>query len=198
LPYFKAMKRFFLVRLVILGNKVLSSMRIISLNTALLLTPAMLLSNLAWAGDSSSLEARIHSLEARLVALEKRLASNEQATEAAQIMAVSSGAGLTGGNSLANSAALDIMANSAWRNLRWTRPVQWQGVVPGVSEEKVIEFLGKPPRSVKSLKPRVDYVFYYETSLGDQSNALSGRISFRDGMVIAVRKPNFQAKEIAQ
>jgi hypothetical protein len=65
-------------------------------------------------------------------------------------------------------------------------------------EAKVIEFLGKPPRSVKSLKPRVDRVFYYETSLADQSNALSGRISFRDGKVIAVRKPNFQAKEIAQ
>ncbi|NCG08854.1 MAG: hypothetical protein GWO81_04720 [Verrucomicrobia bacterium] len=173
-------------------------MRINPINTVLLLTPFVLLCSAMRADDTPSLQARISNLEARLVALEERLATNEQATEAAQIMAVSNGAGLTGGNSLANSAALDIMANSAWRNLRWTRPVQWQGVVPGISEEKVIEFLGKPPRSVKSLKPRVDYVFYYETSLGDQNNALSGRISFRDGMVIAVRKPNFQAKEIVQ
>ena len=173
-------------------------MRIIPINTALLISLAMLNCNSAWAGDTASLEARILDLEARLVKLEQRLATNEQATEAAQIMAVSNGSGLTGGNSLVNNAALDIMANSAWRNLRWTRPVQWQGVVPGITEAKVIEFLGKPPRSVKSLKPRVDYVFYYETSIGDQSSALSGRISFKDGKVIAVRKPNFQAKESAQ
>ncbi|MGB0290328.1 MAG: ABC transporter C-terminal domain-containing protein [Opitutales bacterium] len=153
----------------------------------------MLLSTAAGAGDSS-LEARITSLEGRLAALEQRLATNEKATETAQIMAVSGGVG----NSLSNNAALDIMANSAWRNLRWTRPVQWQGVVPGISEAEVIQFLGEPPRSVKSLKPRVDKVFYYETSLGDQNNALSGRISFRDGKVIEVRKPNFQAKETAQ
>lgn len=169
-------------------------MRISPINTALLLTPALLLSTAVGAGDSPSLEARITSLEGRLAALEQRLATNEKATETAQIMAVSGGVG----NSLSNSAALDIMANSAWRNLRWTRPVQWQGVVPGITEAEVIQFLGEPPRSVKSLKPRVDKVFYYETSLGDQSNALSGRISFREGKVIEVRKPNFQTKETAQ
>jgi hypothetical protein len=91
--------------------------------------------------------------------------------------------------------ALDIMANSAWRNLRWTRSQQWTGVKAGVSEGTVIELLGKPPRSVKSLKPRIDKVFYYETSLGDQSSALSGAISFRDGIVVTVRPPNFQAQE---
>ena len=185
--------RFFLVRREFLGNKLLTFMRISPINTALLITPALLLSTTAGAGDSPSLEARISSLEGRLAVLEQRLASNEQATETAQILAVSGGVA----NSLSNTAAFDIMANSAWRNLRWTRPVQWQGVIPGITEAEVIEFLGEPPRSVKSLKPRVDKVFYYETSLGDQSSALSGKISFRDGMVIAVRKPNFQTKEIA-
>ncbi|CAI8339169.1 MAG: Uncharacterised protein [Opitutia bacterium UBA7350] len=169
-------------------------MRINLINTALLMSTTLFLSNAMGMGDSPALEARLTSLEARLAVLEQRLAANEKATETAQILAVSGGVE----DSLSNAAAFDIMANSAWRNLRWTRPVQWQGVNTGTSEEKVIELLGKPPRSVKSLKPRVDKVFYYETSLGDQKNYLSGRISFRDGMVIAVKKPNFQAKESVQ
>jgi hypothetical protein len=173
-------------------------MRIKPINVVTILSLATLITQTAWADDATALEARLISLEARLVALESRIASNERATESAQIMAVSGGANRSLSGSLANRAALDIMADSAWRNLRWTRAVQWQGVVPGVSEAKVIEFLGKPPRSVKSLKPRVDRVFYYETSLADQKNALSGRITFKDGTVVAVRKPNFQAKEIVQ
>lgn len=177
-----------------MSKKAPSYMRINLINTALLLSPALLLCNAAGAGDAPSLEARITSLEGRLAVLEQRLVANEKATETAQILAVSGGVD----DSLSNTAAFDIMAKSAWRNLRWTRPTQWQGVTMGVSEEKVVELLGKPPRSVKSLKPRVDKVFYYETSLGDQKNAMSGQISFRDGMVIAVKKPNFQAKESVQ
>jgi len=50
-----------------------------------------------------------------------------------------------------------------------------------------------PPRSLDSLKPRVDKVFWYETSLRDRTNALKGKISFKDGKVVAIKKPNFQA-----
>ena len=84
------------------------------------------------------------------------------------------------------------MANSAWRKLRWTQPEQWEAVRPGISADAVIDALGKPPRSVKLLKPRVDEVFFYETSLGDRNNALRGKVSFRKGQVITVQKPNFQ------
>jgi len=61
----------------------------------------------------------------------------------------------------------------------------------------VIELLGSPPRSVKSLKPRVDKVIYYETSIRDSSNSLRGKISFKDGIVIAVQKPNFKSLKLA-
>jgi hypothetical protein len=145
---------------------------------------------------SSDMAARMAAMEARIMELESRLESAEEETEAAKreskeakVMAASGGAqnpGILGG------ASLDILASSAWRNLRWTQPEQWDGIRQGITEEEVIEALGAPPRSVKSLKPRVDEVFYYETSLRDSSNVLKGRVSFRDGKVIAFQKPDFK------
>ena len=93
---------------------------------------------------------------------------------------------------LGNTATYDILANSAWHNLRWTQEAQWEAVRPGVYVETVIDALGAPPRSVDSLKPRVDEVFYYETSIRADPNALRGKVSFRDGQVLTVQKPNFQ------
>ena len=138
---------------------------------------------------------RIARLEKRLMELEQRLESQEQETKEVKTLAASSAAegSQAGKNFSGNPLALDIMANSAWRNLRWTQKEQWAGVKKGISEEKVIELLGPPPRSLDSLKPRVDKVFWYETSLRDRSNALKGKISFKDGKVYAVKKPNFQA-----
>jgi len=137
---------------------------------------------------------RIAQLEERLAQLENRLAQTEQQTKEVQVLASSAAASGSGGGSiLGNQATFDILAGSAWRKLRWTQAQQWERVVKGATRERVIESLGKPPRSVKSLKPRVDEVFYYETSLGDQKSALSGTVSFRKGKVIAVRKPTFQA-----
>ena len=129
--------------------------------------------------------------EARIAELETRLADAEQETKEVKALAA------TGGNVpssaiLGGGAAFDIMANSAWRKLRWTQPEQWEAVRPGVSLETVIDALGPPPRSVKSLKPRVDKVFYYETSIRDKGNSLRGQISFRKGQVLTVQKPNFQ------
>ncbi len=146
------------------------------------------------AAQPSSDAERIARLEARLADLEARLADNEQETKEVKVLAAN-GAGAAGNSSsiLGNAATIDILANSAWRNLRWTQEEQWVGVRKGVSEEKVIELLGAPPRTVKSLKPRVDLVYYYETSLRDHANALKGKISFKDGKVTAVSKPNFQA-----
>lgn len=139
--------------------------------------------------------ARIAQLEQRLLELERRLASQEQETKEVKVMAASgaANAGQAGSTFTGNPMALDIMANSAWRNLRWTEEAQWAGIRKGISEEEVIELLGAPPRSLDSLKPRVDKVFWYETSLRDRSNSLRGKISFKDGKVIAIKKPNFQA-----
>lgn len=139
---------------------------------------------------------RMARMEKRLAELEARLADQEQETKEVKTLAGSSaarGGGQSDGTFSGNPLALDIMANSAWRNLRWTQEEQWAGIRKGISQEKVIELLGSPPRSLDSLKPRVDKVFWYETSLRDRSTALRGKISFKDGKVIAIKKPNFQA-----
>ena len=149
------------------------------------------------AAESGSDADRIARLEQRLIELEARLADTEQETKEVKVLASSAAA--TGGNPsiLGNQATFDILANSAWRNLRWTQEEQWEEIVRGVSEEKVVELLGSPPRSVKSLKPRVDLVYYYETSIRDRSNSMRGKISFKDGAVISVQKPNFNATKSA-
>ncbi len=129
--------------------------------------------------------------EARIVELEARLAEAEQETKEVKVLAANSNAGASSSHILGNTATYDILANSAWRNLRWTNEEQWVDVRPGISMEKVIELLGSPPRSVDSVKPRVDEVFYYETSIRDRTNALRGKVSFRKGKVLTVEKPNF-------
>jgi uncharacterized coiled-coil protein SlyX len=134
--------------------------------------------------------------EARIVELEARLADAEQETKEVKVLAASSAS--NDSSLLGNQATFDILANSAWRNLRWTEEDQWAEVRPGVSMSKVIEYLGSPPRSVDSLKPRVDEVFYYETSIRDDGNALRGKVSFRKGKVLTVEKPNFKANKAAQ
>jgi len=140
---------------------------------------------------------KLDRLERRLAELEARLAEQEQETKEVKTLASSTVASAStgGGNRsvLGNALTFDILADSAWRNLRWTQEEQWAGIRKGVSEEKVIELLGNPPRSLDSLKPRVDKVFWYETSLRSSSDALRGKISFRDGKVIYFDKPDFQA-----
>ncbi|MFO8027577.1 MAG: hypothetical protein R6U56_07925 [Opitutales bacterium] len=153
-----------------------------------------------WANADADADAdadaeRMARMEKRLAELEERLESQEEESKEAKALADSRAAegARSNGEFTGNPLALDIMANSAWRNLRWTREEQWAEVRKGVSKEKVIELLGSPPRSLDSLKPRVDEVFWYETSLRDRSSALKGKISFKDGKVIAVKKPDFQA-----
>jgi hypothetical protein len=142
---------------------------------------------------------RIARLEQRLLQLEQRLAETEQETKEVKVLASSAAA--TGGNNasiLGNAATFDILAGSAWRNLRWTQEEQWEGIKRGITEEKVIELLGYPPRSLDSLKPRIDKVFWYETSLRDTSSSMRGKISFKDGRVVAIEKPNFSAAPALQ
>jgi len=146
-----------------------------------------------FANNGASEAERIAQLEQRVLALEKRLASAEQETKEVKVLAstASSMEGNQRASALGNTAAFDILAGSAWRNLRWTQAEQWEGIKRGTTEEEVIELLGYPPRSVDSLKPRVDRVFWYETSLRDRSTGMRGKISFKDGRVISFQKPDF-------
>jgi len=142
---------------------------------------------------------RIARLEQRLLALESRLAEQEQETKEVKVLATTSAA--TGGESGSihgNAATFDILAGSAWRNLRWTQEEQWEGIRKGLTEEQVIELLGYPPRSLDSLKPRIDKVYWYETSLRDQSSGLRGKVSFKKGRVVSFSKPDFSVKPAAQ
>jgi hypothetical protein len=166
-------------------------MRIISLNTYAVALLAPVLFAPLCAADADAATDRMAQLEARLIAMEARLAEAEQETKEVKALAATGG-NVPSSSVLGRGAAFDIMANSAWRNLRWTQPEQWETIRPGVSEETVIDALGRPPRSVKSLKPRVDKVFYYETSIRDKSNSLRGQISFYKGQVKTIQKPNFQ------
>ncbi|MDQ8193590.1 hypothetical protein QEH59_04090 [Coraliomargarita sp. SDUM461004] len=140
---------------------------------------------------------RIARLEQRLLQLEQRLAETEQETKEVKVLASSAAA--SGGNNasiLGNQATFDILAGSAWRNLRWTQEEQWEGVRPGVTEAKVVELLGYPPRSVDSMKPRVDKVYWYETSIRDRSSGMRGKVSFKKGKVISVQKPDFSQVDL--
>lgn len=148
---------------------------------------------------------RIARLELRLLELEQRLADTEQETQEVKVLASSSSATVassrnsgSSASSSRNDATAGIVAGNAWRNLRWTRAEQWEGVKRGVTEEKVIELLGYPPRSLDSLKPRIDKVYWYETSLRDVTSGMSGKISFKKGRVVSVELPDFSRMSIPQ
>ena len=141
------------------------------------------------AASEEEMAAKLALMEKRLAQLESRLSANEQKTKEVKVLAANSGSNANRGI-LGSGATLDILSNSAWRNLRWTQEDQWKTVVKGATLEQVIDALGKPPRTVKSLRPQVDLVYFYETSIGDK-HGLHGKVSFRKDKVIAVIKPDF-------
>jgi hypothetical protein len=140
------------------------------------------------AASEEEMAAKLALMEKRLAQLESRLSDNEQKTKEVKVLAANSSASNRG--ILGGGATLDILSNSAWRNLRWTQEDQWKTVVKGATLEQVTDALGKPPRTVKSLRPQVDLVYFYETSIGDK-HGLNGKVSFRKDKVIAVIKPDF-------
>ena len=141
------------------------------------------------AASEEEMAAKLALMEKRLAQLESRLSDNEQKTKEVKVLAANSGSNANRGI-LGSGATLDILSNSAWRNLRWTQEDQWKTVVKGATLEQVNDALGKPPRTVKSLRPQVDLVYFYETSIGDK-HGLNGKVSFRKDKVIAVIKPDF-------
>jgi hypothetical protein len=174
-------------------------MRIRSINISVFAAIAVVMALPLQSTFADAEAERIARLEQRLLALEQRLAETEQETKEVKVLASSAAA--TGGKNtsiLGNAATFDILAGSAWRNLRWTQEEQWEGVKRGVTEEEVIELLGYPPRSLDSLKPRVDKVYWYEASLRDRSSSIRGKVSFKKGRVVAVEKPNFSTASAVQ
>jgi len=141
------------------------------------------------AASEEEMAAKLALMEKRLAQLESRLSDNEQKTKEVKVLAANSGSNANRGI-LGSGATLDILSNSAWRNLRWTQEDQWKTVVKGATLEQVTDALGKPPRTIKSLRPQVDLVYFYETSIGDK-HGLNGKVSFRKDKVIAVIKPDF-------
>lgn len=170
----------------------LSSRRVSPLVAALFC--ASIVTSSLVAATEAEMAAKMALLEKRLAELESRLAENEQETKEVKVLAANAttAAGAANAGILGNAATFDILANSAWRNLRWTHEEQWADIRKGSTIEEVEAALGSPPRTVESLKPRVDLVYYYETSIRDQANGLRGKISFKKGKVIAVTKPNFR------
>lgn len=149
------------------------------------------------AGSEEEMAAKMALLEKRLAELESRLAENEQETKEVKVLAANSttDSGAANPGILGNAMTYDILANSAWRNLRWTQEEQWEGIRKGITVEEVEAILGHPPRTVESLKPRIDLVYYYETSIRDRANSLRGKVSFNKGVVIAVTKPDFRKNQ---
>ena len=140
------------------------------------------------AASEEEMAAKLALMEKRLAQLESRLSDNEQKTKEVKVLAASSNA--SNRAVLGGGATAEILSNSAWRNLRWTQEDQWKTVVKGATIEQVTDALGKPPRTVKSLRPQVDLVYFYETSIGDK-HGLVGKVSFRKDKVIAVTQPDF-------
>jgi len=140
------------------------------------------------AASEEEMAAKLALMEKRLAQLESRLSDNEQKTKEVKVLATNTGA--SNRSILGGGATAEILSNSAWRNLRWTQEDQWKTVVKGATLEQVTDALGKPPRTIKSLRPQVDLVYFYETSMGDK-HGLNGKVSFRKDKVIAVIKPDF-------
>ncbi|MEM7790016.1 MAG: hypothetical protein AAF546_01330 [Verrucomicrobiota bacterium] len=141
--------------------------------------------------DEANMAERLAMLELRIAELEARLSETEQETEEVKVLATTASQA-PAVSKLSSVAGYNILANSAWRNYRWTEPAQWENIRPGMSISEVDELLGEPPRTVKSLKPRVDLVYFYETSIRNTPGSVRGKISFKDGRVVSAQVPNFE------
>jgi len=97
------------------------------------------------------------------------------------------------GASAVNPVAMDIMAKTAWRDLRWTDEGLWKQIRHGMTSNEVVALLGSPPRSVKSMKPKIDLVYFYEASLLDRQSMVKGRVSFKDNAVVDFLAPDFHS-----
>lgn len=128
----------------------------------------------------------VNELQIRIANLESRLEQYER---------VESIAIVKDAHPSDENAGMHLAKENAWRKYRWTDPAQWAQIEKGISQKEVIEALGNPRRWIKSMKPGVDMVYFYEIGGRfirlDKSAKLKGRVSFRKGVVINFQKPDF-------
>ncbi|MGC9449798.1 MAG: hypothetical protein ACP5I4_00005 [Oceanipulchritudo sp.] len=153
-------------------------------NRVVLVSSSLFISAFAHA---QTMEERVGDLEARVSALEARLADAE--AESAQVKERVEAAEQEK-ESWVSVDKLNPFVRHAWVNEAWTRPEPWQSVKNGLSPEEVVNILGEPTRTVRSLKPKVDLVYFYEGNI--QGNRIRGKVSFRDGSVVSFQKPDFE------
>lgn len=69
----------------------------------------------------------------------------------------------------------------------WHAAPSWEGVATGMSEEEVTRILGEPTSSESS--GALKTLFYRGIAPG--GSPVSGHVNFRDGRVVAIRRPDF-------
>jgi hypothetical protein len=135
---------------------------------------------------------RIAYLEARLSELEAGLSGNEATPPTVDVLAAPISDDQARSMTRANATTVDRLSDGVLPDLRWTQPVLWDVLQPGLSRKKVIEQLGRPARALNSFRPYVDWVYFYQASPRAAKKSLRGKISFRNDVVIAVERPNFK------
>ena len=136
---------------------------------------------------AQTVEERMADLEARVAALEARLSDAE--AESAQVKERVEAAEAEKDDWISFDN-LNPFVRHAWVNEAWTRPEPWQGVKNGQTPEEVEKILGQPTRTVRSLKPKVDLVYFYEGNI--QGHKIRGKVSFRKDSVVSVNVPTFE------
>lgn len=147
--------------------------------------------------SGQSVEERLAALEEKIAVLENRVVTAEAETsealeraEAAESRAEQAETSRKEKGSWVSMDTLNPFVRHAWVNEAWTRPEPWQQVRKGQTEAEVIDILGEPTRTVDSLKPKTDMVFFYEGRIRDAK--INGKISFRRGRVKSIKQPNFE------
>lgn len=126
----------------------------------------------------------INDLEIRIANLESRLEQYERVEHNSMPHSAMP-------NSKNEFGRMHLAKEHAWRKYRWTDSAQWSQIKKGISKAAVVDALGNPPRWVKSMKPRVDMVYFYEMGGRFTVSKLKGQVSFKDDMVVAFQKPDF-------
>lgn len=155
--------------------------------------------------SGQSVEERLAALEEKIAVLENRVVTAEAETSEALERAEAAESRAEQAETRVEAAAetsrkekgswvsmdtLNPFVRHAWVNEAWTRPEPWQQVRKGQTEAEVIDILGEPTRTVDSLKPKTDMVFFYEGRIRDAK--INGKISFRRGRVKSIKQPNFE------
>ena len=136
---------------------------------------------------SSTLEEEIASIKERLSAIEAQLSSIETTKEFTNVNQVDQ----------EKDTFVSKIADAVWEQKRkvdhsWYRQDLWDSITVGISEEKVVQILGKPSRIEPSLNKRIDRVLIYEIRSGLLTKRkIKGIVKSRKGKIVFVEKPPF-------